>query len=523
MTEPINQKEYLKKYLNMGKAPGEKKKKKKKKPTTSRVQIIDDDADANLPSHVIEEDLALANEDAPQIVAIIDERPPSMRVDEKTKNPLWQPIGTVENSDSSEAKQMIKSFKIAPKSSDKPFALPDKSPPRRKKKTNNGDNTPPTGSRSDTPPIKDENSPPRRSDTPPRLVIKEERRSEARSFGDYSPPRRSRNGDPDISPPRSRRDDDISPPRRRRDDDISPPRKRRDNDISPPRKRKNDDISPPRKRRENDNSPPRKRRNDSSPLRRNRDSTVERSKSDSRNRDTSPSRRKRPQKEGDSPPRKHRSKTEENRSEKMKKTLDGKSAGLQNARELAEETKQFRSREDQMFKTLSKDVSGENAETVHRNRKTGQIRNLEEEEEIQRKKREKEEENKEKYSRWGRGLVQVENREQQIQEQLHEMSKPLARYADDEDLERYLKEQEREGDPMLAYIRKKKKKKAAAAGEVEKPLFEGNFMPNRYGIRPGHRWDGVDRSNGYEKKWFEVQNAKKAILEDSYKWSTEDM
>ena len=35
------------------------------------------------------------------------------------------------------------------------------------------------------------------------------------------------------------------------------------------------------------------------------------------------------------------------------------------------------------------------------------------------------------------------------------MNKPLARYADDEDLERELKSRDRDDDPMLAYIREK--------------------------------------------------------------------
>lgn len=35
------------------------------------------------------------------------------------------------------------------------------------------------------------------------------------------------------------------------------------------------------------------------------------------------------------------------------------------------------------------------------------------------------------------------------------MSKPLARYADDADLDKILREQEREGDPMLEYIKQK--------------------------------------------------------------------
>jgi len=38
------------------------------------------------------------------------------------------------------------------------------------------------------------------------------------------------------------------------------------------------------------------------------------------------------------------------------------------------------------------------------------------------------------------------------------MEKPLARYADDEDLDKHLREQEREGDPMLEYLRSKKSK-----------------------------------------------------------------
>jgi pre-mRNA-splicing factor CWC26 len=53
-------------------------------------------------------------------------------------------------------------------------------------------------------------------------------------------------------------------------------------------------------------------------------------------------------------------------------------------------------------------------------------------------------------------LKQAEKQEENLQQTLHEMSKPLARYADDEDLEQHLRDQEREGDPMLEYIRSKK-------------------------------------------------------------------
>ena len=45
----------------------------------------------------------------------------------------------------------------------------------------------------------------------------------------------------------------------------------------------------------------------------------------------------------------------------------------------------------------------------------------------------------------------------------YEMSKPLARYADDEDLERMLKERPREGDTMLKFLKKKSKTRTLVA------------------------------------------------------------
>ena len=60
--------------------------------------------------------------------------------------------------------------------------------------------------------------------------------------------------------------------------------------------------------------------------------------------------------------------------------------------------------------------------------------------------------------------------QQKIEDDLYEMSKPLARYADDEDLERMLKEKEREGDPMLAFIKRKAEKTCVQTGKPRKGL-----------------------------------------------------
>ncbi|KAG7198667.1 hypothetical protein KM043_006022 [Ampulex compressa] len=206
---------------------------------------------------------------------------------------------------------------------------------------------------------------------------------------------------------------------------------------------------------------------------------------------------------------------------RMKKTLDGKTAGLQDARALREETEAHKKREAEQFSKLSKDVSGVGRAAILRDSKTGKKRDLEAEAADEREKQKRQDELNEKYAKWGKGLKQVEDRAEKIKDDLYEMSKPLARYADDVDLDKHLREQEREGDPMLDYIKQKQIKEGKR--QPDRPRYEGSFMPNRFGVKPGHRWDGVDRSNGYEKKWFEAQNAKIARQEEAYKWSTADM
>lgn len=45
-----------------------------------------------------------------------------------------------------------------------------------------------------------------------------------------------------------------------------------------------------------------------------------------------------------------------------------------------------------------------------------------------------------------------------VEDEEYEMSKPLARFADDEDLEKMQKARLKEGDPMLLFMKKKKGK-----------------------------------------------------------------
>lgn len=339
------------------------------------------------------------------------------------------------------------------------------SPPRKSKNRHSFESSPLRRTKRESPSPDANNSPPRKPYN--------------KWIDDNSPPRKSRRRSEDNSPPRKckvKHGIDSSPPRRissRGSEDNSPPRKtkmRPDIDASPPRRIKRENTS-----LDTDNSPPRKLKSrwqatDNSPPRRTNDDRMPHSTSEVRN--NSPPRKT--QKEEETPkPRKLLPGDKKGKylipakrqPEKLATTLDGKTAGLQNASELTKELEAHRAREDLLYKTMSPETLGATAAPIMRDRSTGKVRDLEKEAEQLREKQQKESESREKYTRWGKGLKQVENHNDRLAQDLHEMQKPLARYADDEDLERHLKEQLRDGDPMLAYIKKKRRKENIASGK----------------------------------------------------------
>ncbi|XP_054283710.1 BUD13 homolog [Macrosteles quadrilineatus] len=361
-------------------------------------------------------------------------------------------------------------------------------------------------------------SPPRKSDKHLNVKSKGNRRRPS-SNSDNSPPRRERS-----SKRRPTSDSDNSPPRRER---RSPKNQRR---------RKSRSRSPNEKHRKSYRSISPKHSRTGVITKNN---TVEVSDSDD-----SPVRRKNTSKGSDSdlsPPRKNSSVNDrpikkklykpnddssdegssKSKNKKMKTTLDGKQAGLQDAKQLKKELSDLKMKEDTMFAKMDASVSGVGAAPVKRDRKTGQIRDLEKEKEAQKEKEAKESVVNEKYYKWGKGIKQTEDAAARAAEMIKEMNKPLARYKDDTDLDEFLKAQDREGDPMLDYIKRKQTESTSLQGE--KPIYKGSWNPNRFNIRPGYRWDGVVRSNGYEQEWFKTKNAKKARDEEAYKWSTSDM
>ncbi|TVY23033.1 Pre-mRNA-splicing factor [Lachnellula hyalina] len=91
---------------------------------------------------------------------------------------------------------------------------------------------------------------------------------------------------------------------------------------------------------------------------------------------------------------------------------------------------------------------------------------------------------------------------------------PLARTVDDVEMNDEMKEVSRWNDPAAQFLVKKDKKGKAGG----KKLYMGAAAPNRYGIRPGHRWDGVDRGNGWEGERFKAMNRRVRNKNLDFEW-----
>jgi len=200
--------------------------------------------------------------------------------------------------------------------------------------------------------------------------------------------------------------------------------------------------------------------------------------------------------------------------------LSGGASGLVSLETLRKEQEEIK-RKAKLNKPLEE--QSRNAQTIFRD-KSGKMRDLDAEREEQSRKAGIKAEKDQKYAQWGRGLAQGQMQQQNVEDALRETQKPLARHRDDEELDRMLREKERDGDPMAALLRKKKANDNQRKGIKEKPRYKGpQPPPNRFNLMPGYRWDGVDRSNGFEQKRYSRIADKQAVQDIAYQWSVEDM
>lgn len=134
-----------------------------------------------------------------------------------------------------------------------------------------------------------------------------------------------------------------------------------------------------------------------------------------------------------------------------------------------------------------------------------------------------------------KGDVQAEEARHRREQLEDAKTMSLARTADDEDMNRALREERRWNDPMARFLgeadggggsgKSGGRGGAAAKGagaSSRRPVYKGPSPPNRYGIKPGYRWDGVDRSNGFEAERFKAINRRERNKGLEYSWQMDE-
>lgn len=222
---------------------------------------------------------------------------------------------------------------------------------------------------------------------------------------------------------------------------------------------------------------------------------------------------------------------------------DGTVAGMVSGRELMQEMAAKRERERERFAALEADVTGRGAQTVFRD-KEGRRVSKEEYMEQQAAAKKKAQYDSEAQLEWGGGLKQRAEAAARAAAMAAEAAKPFARSVDDAELDTLHRRRSRWGDPMAGLAKKSVTELAPPSTLVDRhaaKLKKGGFIipqevpkhswlrrgvgppVNRYGIKPGRHWDGVDRSNGFERDMFKRQNELKRQAQEAYMWAQDDM
>ena len=196
----------------------------------------------------------------------------------------------------------------------------------------------------------------------------------------------------------------------------------------------------------------------------------------------------------------------------------GAHAGLQTAEQVTTAVRRRQADELARFQTQGDHVSGRGQETIYRDA-SGRIINIAMKRAEARRAAAEAAAKEDAAIEAQKGAVQRTQAHARRQDLDDARYMPFARHADDVDLNRELKDRQRWNDPAARFLTSKKDGRSSVTG---KPLYNGPVMPNRYAIRPGHRWDGVDRSNGFEMEYFAAQNKRRDHRRLEYAWQMDE-
>ncbi|KAF1814685.1 hypothetical protein P152DRAFT_471366 [Eremomyces bilateralis CBS 781.70] len=199
------------------------------------------------------------------------------------------------------------------------------------------------------------------------------------------------------------------------------------------------------------------------------------------------------------------------------KMQSGAHAGLQTAEQVTAAIERKRVEERRKMREAEREAGAEAKETIYRDA-SGRIINVAMKRAEARKKEEEAARKEREEAEAGKGDVQRAMKEARRREVEEARYLTVGRSVDDVEMNEMLKGEERWNDPAAGFVEAKRGGKSVTG----KPLYQGAAAPNRYGIRPGHRWDGVDRSNGFEKEYFTARNRKENLKKMEYAWGMDD-
>ncbi|KAI9504263.1 Pre-mRNA-splicing factor of RES complex-domain-containing protein [Coemansia spiralis] len=189
--------------------------------------------------------------------------------------------------------------------------------------------------------------------------------------------------------------------------------------------------------------------------------------------------------------------------------------GLQTAKEYKEDADREREQYMRRLREVTDGKEGKTEETVYRDAKTGRRIDVDEARKETDDRRKQQEQARFMQTEWNKGLVQQKEKleEQRLLESMRGSGiGAIGTSAYDEEL----RAKQHWDDPALRFLENTKTEKRVY------PEFQGYAPPNRFGIRPGYRWDGVDRSNGFERELFKRQASASARQTEAYSNSVAD-
>ncbi|KAF4995439.1 hypothetical protein FGRMN_5120 [Fusarium graminum] len=201
------------------------------------------------------------------------------------------------------------------------------------------------------------------------------------------------------------------------------------------------------------------------------------------------------------------------------KMSDGTHAGLQSAATVSAQLKRRQKEEREEFERHRKSAKEE--ETVYRDATGRRIDISMKRAEARRAAADAEE--KERLAKEAlKGDIQLEEARKRREKLQDAKLMAFARTADDEEMNEELKGKDRWNDPMMQFMSEKDTGKGQGKKSKRKPVYAGAAPPNRYGIKPGYRWDGVDRGNGFEAERFKAINRRERNKGLDYSWQMDE-